>query len=197
MSQSSRPDSSLSRSSRLDLSFLWPHRRLLGWIRRCRGFPGRIRRRPFSSAASVATLTGADACAATGHPSGAPRRPDNRRSKKVLGRPLLFFCCAAPPTVDARTSTPPPRTRKRTTSTSATSTSRVYHLHGVHTGLYSSRNTRTLTTLRLRGISTCWLLSLASAPVSSFVVLPLRIQGMLEFVFPYVSVDGLAPLLGC
>jgi hypothetical protein len=114
-----------------------------------------------------------------------------------LDRPLLFFCCAAPLTVDARTSTPPPRTRQRTTSTSATSTTRGYHLHGVHTGLYSSRNTRTLTTLRLRGISTCWLLSLAAAPVSSFVVLPLQMQGMLEFVFPYVSVDGLAPLLGC
>jgi hypothetical protein len=66
-----------------------------------------------------------------------------------------FFCCVAPPTVDARTSTPR-RTRlllrvskpqQCTTSTLATSASRGYHPHGVHTGLYNSRNIRTLTTL--------------------------------------------------
>jgi hypothetical protein len=38
-----------------------------------------------------------------------------------------------------------------TTSTSATSASRGYRLLGAHTGLCSSRNIRTLTTLRLRG----------------------------------------------
>jgi hypothetical protein len=93
-----------SSSSWLDLSLSWP--------------PDRIRRCLFSSASSTATLTSVVACAAAGLPSGAPQRPDDRRSEKVIGLPLLFFCCAAPLDVDARTSTPleeqgstPPRLR--------------------------------------------------------------------------------------
>jgi hypothetical protein len=81
--------------------------------------------------------------------------PDGRRSRKVgLSVP---FCCVVLPIVDARTSTPSEdqafaaRLPTLTTSTSATSTSRGYRLLGAHTGLYSSRNIRTITTLRLRG----------------------------------------------
>jgi hypothetical protein len=67
------------------------------------------------------------------------------------------FCCVALPIVDARTSTPPEdqasaaRLPTATTSTSATSASRGYRLLRAHTGLYSSLNIRTITTLRLRG----------------------------------------------
>jgi hypothetical protein len=70
---------------------------------------------------------------------------------------LLLFCYVAMPTVDARTSTPPEEQASdaclltATTSTSATSASRGYRLLGAHTDLYSSRNIRTITTLRLRG----------------------------------------------
>jgi hypothetical protein len=46
LSLPSWPDSPLLRPSRLDLSSLWSDRRLHGWIRRCRGLPGRIRRYP-------------------------------------------------------------------------------------------------------------------------------------------------------
>jgi hypothetical protein len=67
------------------------------------------------------------------------------------------FYCVALPIVDTRTSTPPEdqtsaaRLPTATTSTSATSASTGYRLLGAHTGLYSSRNIRTITTLRLRG----------------------------------------------
>jgi hypothetical protein len=151
----SRSDQPLSRPSRLDPSSLWLDRRLHGWIRRCHGFLDWIRRYPFFSAAGAATLSGADACAAAGLPCEAPRRPVAERSKKAL-RFLLSFCVASP-TVDARTSTPPEEQTTAAclpttaTSTSATSASRGYCLLEVHTGLYSSRNIRTLTTLRLRG----------------------------------------------
>jgi hypothetical protein len=140
---SARSDVPLSRS------------RLSGWIRRCSCLPSRIRRNPIYSATSTATMTDADACAAVGLPGGAPRRPDDRRSKKV--GLLVLFCCVALPIVDARTLTPPEEQATAaclsttTTSTSANSASRGYHLLGVHTGLYSSRNIRTLMTLRLWG----------------------------------------------
>jgi hypothetical protein len=100
-------------------------------------------------------MTGANACADVGLPGGAPRHPDDRRSKKV--GLLVLFCCVALPTVDARTSTPPEERATAaclpttTTSTSANSASKGYCLLRVHTGLYSSSNIRTLTTLRLRG----------------------------------------------
>jgi hypothetical protein len=100
-------------------------------------------------------MTGADACATVGLPGRPPRHPDNQRSKKV--GLLVLFCCVAPPTVDARTSTPPKEQAiaaclpTTTTSTSTTSASRGYHLLKVHTGLYSNRSIRTLTTLRLQG----------------------------------------------
>lgn len=102
--------------------------------------------------AGATTLTDTNTRAAAGLPSWAPRRPDDGRSKKVLALLLLLFCCVALLIIDARTLTPPknevaivclPTT---TTSTSATLASRGYHLHGVHTGLYSSRNTHTFTT---------------------------------------------------
>jgi hypothetical protein len=70
----------------------------------------------------------------------------------------VLFCCVTLPTVDARTSTPLEEQATAacllttTTLTSATSASRGYRLLEVHTGLYSSRNIRTLTTLLLRGI---------------------------------------------
>jgi hypothetical protein len=64
--------STLLRPSRLDPPSLWPDRRLHGWIRRCRGLPGRIHQYPFYSAAGADTLTGAVACAAVGLPGGAP-----------------------------------------------------------------------------------------------------------------------------
>jgi hypothetical protein len=98
-------------------------------------------------------MTSADTCVADGLPGGAPRRPDDRRSKKV--GLLVLFCCVPLSIVDARTSTPPEEQAiaaclpTTTTSTSATKASRGYRLLGAHTGLYSSRNIRTLTTLRL------------------------------------------------
>jgi hypothetical protein len=69
----------------------------------------------------------------------------------------VLFCCVALPTINARTSTPSEEHATdaciptATTSTSATSPSRGYRLLGAHTGLYSSHNIRTITTLRLRG----------------------------------------------
>jgi hypothetical protein len=69
----------------------------------------------------------------------------------------VLFCYVALLVVDARTSTPPEDQASptclptATTSTSATSTSRGYRLLGAHTSLYSNRNIRTITTLRLRG----------------------------------------------
>jgi hypothetical protein len=160
---------------RLDLSSLWPDRRLPGWIRRCRDLPDQIRRYPFYSAAGAATMTVADACAAASLPGGAPRRPDDRRSKVGL---LVLFCCVALSNVDARTSTPPEEQATAAclpttaTSTSATSSSKGYRLLEVHTGLYSSHNIRTLTTLR-----PCRLLPSVSTPVSSCAVPPLRLRG--------------------
>jgi hypothetical protein len=65
--------------------------RLPGWIRRCCGRLGRIRRYPFYSAAGAATMTDTDVCVAVGLPDGAPRRTDDRRSKKV--DLLVLFCC--------------------------------------------------------------------------------------------------------
>jgi hypothetical protein len=62
------------------------------------------------------------------------------------------------------------------------SASRGYHLHDVHTSLYSTHNTRTLTTLRLRGISTRRLLPSVSTPVSSCAVPPYDCGGMLDSV---------------
>jgi hypothetical protein len=62
---------------------------------------------------------------------------------------------------------------------------------GVHAGLFSSHNIRTITTLRLRGISTRRLLSSASTPVSSCVVPRCDCGRMLD------CVCGPAPLLGC
>jgi hypothetical protein len=172
-----------SSSSWLDSSLSWP--------------PDRIRRCLFSSASSTATLTSAVVCAATGLPSGAPQRPDDRRSEKVIGLSLLFFCCAAPPDVDARTSTPleeqgstPPRLRL------------PRHPGAIIYMEYTLVSTPAATLVPsrrcdCRGISTRRLLPSASATVSSFVVLPLRLREMLECVLLYVSVDGLAPLLGC
>jgi hypothetical protein len=179
MSLSSRSspslDPSLLRPSRLDSPSLWLDRRLPSWIHRCRGLSGRIHRYPFYSAADAATMTGADACAATDLSGGAPGCSNDRRSKKV--GLLVLFCCVALPTVDARTSTPPEKQATvaclptTATSTSTTSTSRGYRLLEIHTSLYSSRNICTLT--RLRGISTRRLLSSVSTLVSSCVVPPL------------------------
>jgi hypothetical protein len=159
MSLSSRSspslDPSLLRPSRLDSSSLWSDRHLPGWIRRCRGLSGRIHRGPFYSVAGAATMTGADACAVADLSGGVPRCSDNRRSKKVCL--LVLFSCVALPTVDARTSTPPEKQATiaclptTATSTLTTSTSRGYRLLEIHTRLYSSRNIRTLTRLRLRG----------------------------------------------
>jgi hypothetical protein len=132
------------------------------------------------------TLTGADTCAAADLSGGAPRRPNERRSKKVLDLLVFFFCCVAPPIVDARTSTPPKNeVAAACLPTPATSASRGYHPHGVHIGPYYSRNTCILTTLRLRGgISTRRLLPSASAPVSSLVVLSLRLRGDIRVCVP-------------
>jgi hypothetical protein len=140
---------------RLDPSSLWSDRRLHGWIHRCPSFPDRIRRYPFFSAAGAATLIDAEACAVAGFPGEAPRRQVTERSKKALRLLLSFYVTSS--IVDARTSTPPEEQTHAAclptaaTSTSATSASRGYHLLGAHTGLYSSHNIRTLTTLRLWG----------------------------------------------
>jgi hypothetical protein len=95
-------------------------------------------------------LTGAEACAAATLLGVAPQRPDDRRSKKV--GLLVLFCCVAlsTPSEEQATVACLPTTTT-TTSTSATSASRGYRLLGVHNSLYSSRNIRTLTTLRLLG----------------------------------------------
>jgi hypothetical protein len=68
-----------------------------------------------------------------------------------------------------------------------TSTSRGYHLHGVQTGLYSNCNTRR--GQRGRGFQPVGSYLRFSAPVSSFTVLLLRLQGMLECVF-FLSMYG-------
>jgi hypothetical protein len=110
------------------------------------------------------------------------------------------FCCVALPIVDARTSTPPEDQASAaclptaTTSTSATSASRGYHLLGAHTGLFSSRNIRTITTLQLRGISTRRLLPSASTLVSSCVVPPLQLRGDVRLCV--CECVWAAPLLG-
>jgi hypothetical protein len=97
----------------------------------------------------------------------------------------VLFCCVDLPTVDARTSTPPneqatvaclPTTA---TSTSATSASRGYRPLEVHTGPYSSRNIRTLTTLRLRGDVRlggqhhCWATGPLGLGLSLYIYVPL------------------------
>jgi hypothetical protein len=111
---------------------------------------------------------------------------------------LVFFCCVALLTVDARTSTLPEEQASAAclltaaTSISATSASRGYHLLGAHTGLYYSRNMRTLMTMQLREVSTRQLLPSSSTPVSSCVVPPLRLRGDVR-----LCVSGPAPLLGC
>jgi hypothetical protein len=103
------------------------------------------------------------------------------------------FVVSPSPIVDARTSTPPEEQASAvclptaTTSASATSTSRGYRLLGAHIGLYSSRNIRTLTTLRLWGVSTRRLLPSPSTPVSSCVVPPLRLRGVLDCVCEWAS----------
>jgi hypothetical protein len=69
----------------------------------------------------------------------------------------VLFCCVALPIVDTRTSTFPEEQvpaaclPTSTTSTSANSASKGYRLLRIHTGLFSNRTIRTLTTLRLRG----------------------------------------------
>jgi hypothetical protein len=143
-------------------------------------------------------MTGADACAAVGLPGGALWRPDDRRSRNV-GLPVSF-CCVVLPIVDARTSTPPEEQVSAaclptaTISTSATSASTGYRLLGAYTGLYSSRNIRTITTLRLRGDFN------PSAPTfglySSLIVCgaPVATAGDVRLC---VSVCGPASLLGC
>jgi hypothetical protein len=83
---------SLLRPSWLDPSFFGLDLRLHGWICRCRGLPDPIRRYPFYFAASAATLTGADACAAAALPGEAPRLPDAERSKKVHIMLLSLLC---------------------------------------------------------------------------------------------------------
>jgi hypothetical protein len=92
---------------------------------------------------------------------------------------LLFFCYVAPLTLEPSLKNKVVlcvfKLQQRTTLTSAISGSRVYHLHRVHTSVYSSRNTRTFTTLRLRGDFN----PSASTLVSSCVVSPLRLQEML------------------
>jgi hypothetical protein len=113
-----------------------------------------------------------------------------RHGKKQEG-PEAVAVLFAPSIVDAQTLTSPKNEvvamclLTATTSTSANSAFRGYHLYRVHTCLYSSRNTRILTTLRLRGgISTHRLLPSASAP--SFVC-----------VLICICVGGMTPLLGC
>jgi hypothetical protein len=83
-----------------------------------------------------------------------------------------------------------------TTSTSATSASSGYRLLGVHTGLYSSHNMLTFTTLKLRGVSTRRLLPSASTPVSSCAVPLLRLCGDVRVCVLCVWGGG-ASLLGC
>jgi hypothetical protein len=103
---------------------------------------------PFYSVASAATLTSAGVATLA-------VLLDHQAQKEIIRYTFHCCCpfCVAPSTIDARTSTPPKNEAvtacllTTTTSTSATSASMGYHPHGVHTGLYSSRNTRTLTTL--------------------------------------------------
>jgi hypothetical protein len=108
---------------------------------------------------------------------------------------LVLFSCVALPTINARTSTSPEEQAivvclpTTTTSTSATSVSRGYRLLGVHTGLYSSRNIRILTTTRLRGDFN------PSAPTFGFYS-SLIVCGAPLRVSEDVRLWG-APLLGC
>jgi hypothetical protein len=74
----------------------------------------------------------------------------------------------------------PPKNEAHTTPTLPTSAFRGYHIHGVHTGLYSSHNVRTLTTLRLRGDFSSSAPTFGSALISLCVVPSLRLRGMLD-----------------
>jgi hypothetical protein len=80
------------------------------------------------------------------------RPPWRGSSTSGRSKPLVLICCVTPPTVGARTLTPPEEQATvacppaTTTSTSATSASRGYCVLEVHTGPYSRRNIRTLTT---------------------------------------------------
>jgi hypothetical protein len=167
----------LLRPSRLDPPSLWPDH----------VFPaGSVAAMAFSLGSavtpSILPRAGADACAVVGLPGGAPRHLDDQRSKKI-GLPMLF-CCVVLQIVDARTSTPPEEQAPAAclpttaTSTSANSASRGYRLLGIHTDLFSNRNIRTITTLRLQGDFN------PSAPTfgiySSLIVCgaPLRLRGV-------------------
>jgi hypothetical protein len=114
-------------------------------------------------------------------PGGAPQRPDDRRSKKVLDL-LMLFCYVAPSIVDARTSTPPEE--------QATVVSPDHdHLDfgyldiqwlssswSAHRSLLQPQHAH-LHDVETEGVSTCRLLPSASTPVSSCAVPSLRLCG--------------------
>jgi hypothetical protein len=142
-------DSSLSWPSRPDLSLplLFRHRRRLPW-------PEAV----VAPLEGTTTLTSADVHVAASLPGRAPRWLDEKRSKKVYTSVVLLV--ASPHRLLTLERWPPRRTRlplrvskpqRCTASTSATSASKDYHLHRMHTSLYSSHNIHTLTTLRLQG----------------------------------------------
>jgi hypothetical protein len=137
----------------------------------------------------VTTLTGAYACFAPGLPSGAPRRLDMERSKKVL-RFLLSFLPRQSLTLKRRplqrmkslscVSRLPPPQFWLTQHSGATIYIECTHVSTLVTTLAPSRH------CDCGGISTHRLLPSASAPVLSFVC-----------VLVCICVGGMIPLLGC
>lgn len=94
-----------SPSSWLDLSLPWPSRPNLSppLLFCCRHIPWL--EAGVAPLAGATTLTGIDARSTGCLHSGAPRRLDKRRSKKVHDVVVVFFSCGTPPTVDARART--------------------------------------------------------------------------------------------
>jgi hypothetical protein len=71
------------------------------------------------------------------------------------------------------------------TLTSATLVIRGYHLRVILIDFYSRHNIRAIMTLQLRGggMSAHQILTLTYSPVSPSMVLPLRLRGMLEYIW--------------
>jgi hypothetical protein len=160
-------------SSRLDPSLPWPSRPDPSF--------------PFYSAAGADTMTGADACAAVSLHGGAPRRPADRRSKE--GRPAgaLLLCRPRRSLTLERRLLPKNRLLLRVSRPRPPRLRLPRHLGAIVFLEHTPVSTPVTTFAPSRRydcgrISTRRLLPSASTPISSCVVPPLRLRGMLDCV---------------